>query len=232
MKKWIPLFILLIILGGIGYASTFQVTNVHVVGCSAVNPADVEAKVREAAPLNNTLLLYLRNKIKAMEDIPFVSKLEINFIDKNTIEVTVYEKSMAGCIQSMDSYVYFDKDGIVLDASTQLVPGVPIIKGLTVTEWEMDKKLPVDDKGRFQTILTITQLVDKYDLTIDGIQFTDSNEIELTYKAITIELGEGEYLAVQMMNLGNILEKLEGMSGTLYMKDFSTENGTASFRAN
>ena len=78
----------------------------------------------------------------------------------------------------------------------------------------------------------ITQLVEKYDLEIDGIKFTAENEIVLQHGGITIELGEGEYLAVQMMNLGNILKNLEGMSGTLYMKDFDSENATASFSKN
>jgi cell division protein FtsQ len=49
---------------------------------------------------------------------------------------------------------------------------------------------------------------------------------------ITIELGEGEYLAIQMMNLGSILDGLEGMSGTLYMKDFDSDKATASFSKN
>ena len=32
-----------------------------------------------------------------------------------------------------------------------------------------------------------------------------------------------------MMNLGSILENLEGMEGTLYMKDFDSNDSTASF---
>ena len=71
--------------------------------------------------------------------------------------------------------------------------------------------------------------MEKYNLEIDSIKFTAENEIVLQHGGITIELGEGEYLAVQMMNLGNILKNLEGMSGTLYMKDFDSENATASF---
>lgn len=231
MKKWIPLIILVVLLGGIGYASTYELKNVKVTGCFASNPAEIEVAVKEYAPMDNILLLFIRNKFKKVDDITFVSKLDIEFVDKNTVEVIVYEKSMAGCIRSMDSYVYFDKDGIVLDSSANLIPGVPVVKGLEISEWELDKKLPVEDKGRFQTTLTITQLVDKYELEIDSIEFTASNEIVLTHDGITIELGEGEYLAVQMMNLGNILEKLEGMTGTLYMKDFNNENQTASFRA-
>ena len=169
------------------------------------------------------------NKLK---DLSFVSKMDLELTDKNTVTVTVYEKSIAGCVLYKGDYVYFDKDGIVLDSSKRRVGSAPLIKGLTFTEWSIGKKLPSDDDKKFQTILTITQLVEKYDLEIDGIKFTAENEIVLQHGGITIELGEGEYLAVQMMNLGNILKNLEGMSGTLYMKDFDSENATASFSKN
>ena len=46
---------------------------------------------------------------------------------------------------------------------------------------------------------------------------------------ITIELGSGENLEIQMMNLGSILEGLKGLEGTLYMKDFDSDEATASF---
>lgn len=231
-KRFIIWFLLLVIVGGIGYVSTFTVEQVEVNGCEYVNTQTISDAVKAEAPLDNTLLLYLKNKMNKLEDIRFVSKMDIELTDKNTISVTVYEKSIAGCVLYQNSYVYFDKDGIVLDTSENRISKVPCIQGLTFSEWEMGKKLSSSDDKKFQTILTITQLVEKYNLEIDGIRFTAENEIVLKQGGITIELGEGEYLAVQMMNLGNILENLKGMSGTLYMKDFDSENATASFRKN
>jgi cell division protein FtsQ len=152
-------------------------------------------------------------------------------LSKHKISVTVYEKSVAGCVEYMNQYIYFDKDGLILESSSELIAGIPCIKGLNFTSWEIGEKLPVDDSGKFQSILSITQLIDKYELDIDGIKFTAENEIILIHDNITIELGEGEYLAIQMMNLGSILEGLDGMSGTLYMKDFNSDNATASFSA-
>ena len=87
----------------------------------------------------------------------------------------------------------------------------------------------MSEDGKFQSILTITQLIEKYKLDIDGIKFTAENEIILEHAGISIELGEGEYLAVQMMNLGSILEGLEGLEGTLHMKEFNSDEATASF---
>lgn len=228
-KHWIILFILVLVAGTLLYLSTWTVDKVQVEGCEVVNTQSVSDAMKAEAPLDNTLLLCMKNKLNKIGDIQFVSKMDIEITDKNTVTVTVYEKSIAGCVLYKGDYVYFDKDGIVLDASKKRVGSVPLIKGLSFTEWNIGKKLPSDDDKKFQTILTITQLVEKYGLEIDGIKFTAENEIVLQHGGITIELGEGEYLAVQMMNLGNILKNLEGMSGTLYMKDFDSENATASF---
>ena len=127
-------------------------------------------------------------------------------------------------------YVYFDKDGIVLETSPEKFENVPYIKGLKVKRWEYGEELPLEDKKKFNLILNITQLIYKYGLVIDGIQFTQEDEIILHYNNIEVLLGDGENLAVQMMNLGSILEGLEGKKGVLYMKEFSEDNSTASFK--
>ncbi len=228
-KHWIVLFVLIVIAGTVFYLSTFTVEQVDVNGCEIVNTQTVTDAVKAQAPLDNTLLLCLKTKFIKLDEIPFVSKMDVEMTGRKSIAVTVYEKSIAGCVLYEGNYVYFDKDGIVLDSSKERVGTVPLIKGLIFDEWDVGKKLPSDDDKKFQTILTITQLVEKYNLEIDSIKFTAENEIVLQHGGITIELGEGEYLAVQMMNLGNILKNLEGMSGTLYMKDFDSENATASF---
>lgn len=224
--------VLAFLLVGFVYLSGFRLTTIRVSGCETVDEQVIIDAVTAQKFSGNTLLLYLSEKVKPMDDIPFVSKIEIDITSKNEIEVTVYEKSMAGCVEYMDGYIYFDKDGIVLDTASELITGIPCIKGLRFTQWEMGQKLPIDDESRFQSILSITQLVDKYELEIDGIKFTSENEIVLFCDGITIELGEGEYLAIQMMNLGSILEGLNGLEGTLYMKDFNHDNATASFSRN
>lgn len=231
MKKLriVLIVITVILLGGFIYASTFKIKEIRVTGCENVDEQVVIDAIKSQKVANNTLVLYLKNKFKPIKDIPFVSKVDIEFVDKNTISVTVYEKSIAGCIEYMNSYVYFDKDGIVLESSSDRIPSIPCIKGLNFNQWEIGSKLPIDDEKKFQLILNISQLIEKYDLSIDGIKFTAENEIVLYHEGITIELGEGEYLPIQMMNLKSILESLEGKEGTLYMKDYDSENSTASF---
>ena len=228
MKKWIILVsVLLVLLGGVLYLNTYELKEIRVSGCENVDEQQVIDAVKAKA--NNTVILYLSNKIDPIEGIPFLNKIEIEFISKNEVSVVVFEKSMAGCVEYMNDYVYFDKDGVILDVSSKMIEGVPCIKGLSFNSWEMGEKLPIADEGKFQLILSITQLIEKYELAIDAIRFTAENEIILVHEKITIELGSGENLEIQMMNLGSILEGLKGLEGTLYMKDFDSDEATASF---
>ncbi len=230
MKKSIIIaaIIIIAVAAGILYISTFNLKEIQVSGCKNVSEQQVIDVVK--AKGDNTLLLYLSNKFSPIEGIPFVDKVDIEYISKNQVAVVVYEKSLAGCVEYMNNYVYFDKDGVVLDVSSDAIDGVPCIKGLDFNNWEMGERLPIADESKFQHILALTQLIEKYELDIDSIKFTPENEIVLTHRNITIELGSGEYLEIQMMNLGSILQGLEGLKGTLYMKDFNSDNATASFK--
>lgn len=228
----VPIVFLVILLIGLLYCSTYTLKTIEVVGCNLSNEKAVEKAVKKEALMGNTILLYLNNEFGKKDEIPFVSKLDIDFVDKHKVKVEVYEKSVAGCIEYMESYVFFDKDGIVMETSKERHEGVPYIKGLSIKSWQLGEKLPIENKKKFEMILTITQLLDKYDLDIQGIEFTADGEIILRKDNIEIELGDGSNLAVQLMNLGNILdsEELEGKTGVLYMKDYSQDNPIASFK--
>ncbi len=228
--KIILCVVLVIILGAIGYVSTFGIKKIKVTGCIMSSEEEVRKSIESYALINNTLVLCIQSKIKPIEKIPFVTKVDIDREGKNTIVVEVYEKSVAGCIEYMENYVYFDREGIVLETSKDKFDGVPYIKGLTVKSWQLNEELPIENKKKFDTILTITQLIDKYELQIQGIEFTIDGEVVLWHDNIEIELGNGENLPIQMMNLGSILEGIEGKTGVLYMKEYSAENATASFK--
>ncbi|MCR5103441.1 MAG: hypothetical protein K6B68_03170 [Eubacterium sp.] len=221
---------LALILAGVAYLSTFSLKKIEITGCVLSSEESIEKKIRENAIMENTLAVYLQNRFKPIENVPFVAKLDIEYKDKNTLTVEVYEKSVAGCIEYMESYVYFDKDGIVLETAKSRYDKIPNIKGLTIKSWELGEELPIENKKKFELILNITQLVDKYDLDIQGIEFTNDGEVVLRHDNIEIELGDGSNLPIQMMNLGGILKEIEGKSGVLYMKEFDSENSTASFK--
>ena len=117
MKKWIIIGVIVILLGAaVGYASTFSLDTIEVNGCVFSSEKAVEEAVMANCRFNNTIELFLMNKFKEMPYVPFVSTVDLEFVNKNEVNVTVYEKAIAGCIGYMDGYVYFDNDGNVVYA--------------------------------------------------------------------------------------------------------------------
>ncbi len=208
----------------------FHIDSIEVTGNKHYSKEQIKDFVLENGYIDNTILLMLKNKIKPVEDIPFVAKLDVEYVSAHKITITVYEKAMAGCVEYMNSYVYFDEDGYVLEISQRKLEDAPCITGMSFDTMEMHEKLPIEDEERFKLILKLTQLIQKYELHIDSIRFTSKGEIVLGHDEIRVEIGDGSILERQLIDLGQILDSLQGKKGTLDMRDFEVMNGKASFK--
>ena len=147
---------------GYGYIiANYTVTTVYVDGNIHYTNEEVIGMVMEGKYGNNSLLLSLKYKDKSVEGIPFVEKMDVSVEDPHTIRIEVYEKALAGYVEYLERYMYFDKDGIVVESSKERTAGIPQVIGLSFDHVLLHEPLPVEDKGIFRSILSITQLVNK-----------------------------------------------------------------------
>ena len=54
----------------------------------------------------------------------------------------IYDKSIVGYVSYMSSYMYFDRDGIIVESSPDCLPGVPWITGLEFGRIVLYQHLP------------------------------------------------------------------------------------------
>jgi hypothetical protein len=78
----------------------------------------------------------------------------------------------------------------------------------------------------------VTQLIDKNSLTIDRIRYDSNNNIILYKDDIKIIIGDDEKLEDKLMNLGNILDEIQGKSGVLDLSNYENSNGNVIFKEN
>ena len=226
----VGIILLVVLVFFVVFFTGFHIYDIEVAGNKHYSEEQIKDFVMANGYINNTVLLMLKNKVDPVENIPFVAKIEVEYVTAHKISITVYEKAMAGCVEYMNEYVYFDEDGYVLEISPTKLEDSPCITGMSFAAMELHEKLPIDDESRFHTILKLTQLIQKYELQIQEIRFTSENEIVLEHEDIRVELGKGDNLEEQLVDLKQILEGLSGKKGTLDMKDFDTASGTASFK--
>lgn len=203
----------------------FSVTDVRVEGNEHYTDEQIRDMVLPEGMLNNSLYLAVMYQSKEIKDVPFIEMMDVEIVSNHVIRIHVYEKALAGCVNYLGNYMYFDREGIVVETSDRLTDGVPQIKGLTFDHVVMHEKLPVEDSSIFSEILNITQLLAKYELKADKIFFGAEKDVTLYFGNVRVYLGGDEKINEKMMQLVPILPYLEGKSGVLNMENFD-ENTT------
>lgn len=207
---------------------SYTVTNVYVEGNEHYTAAQVRRLVENTWFGDNSLYLSIKySGNNTITDIPFVEKIDVDVLDRNSIKITVYEKTLAGYVEYLDSFIYFDKDGIVVESSNIRTAGIPLVTGLSYDHFVMYEQLPVDNPDVFQTVLNITQLLNKYSIVTDRIYFNEHGEITLYFDDIRVNLGSTALLEEKIQRLDAILPELKGKSGYLEMGTY--DNGKESF---
>lgn len=285
IKKLI-LILLIVGIPGMLIISTFNIKKLEVIGTKRYKPEQITSQLMKTKLDKNALYFYMNYNYFTKVRLPFIEKIDVTMIDRNSITVYVYEKMVAGCVEFMGEYMYFDKDGIVVECSTKQLEDVPVIKGLefskiilserielmeqeraavnleekkkATTELEEQKKAATNivenkkttteiDEGAykdtkkqmeqevqkaeqeqkriegqtdelFNTIINLTQLIDKYELAVDTVTFNKSHEVILDCGDITVLLGKKNTYDEVLSELKNILIKASGRKITIDLR--------------
>ncbi len=209
--------------------SFFQVRNVTVEGSTHYTDEEIRQYATSGVLGSNTLWISLFGKDCGTTNIPFVESMDIEVINRDTIHVTVYEKSIAGCVQYLGRYVYFDRKGMVVESSEERMEDVPEVTGLSFDHIALNEILEVEDESIFARILQMTQLLTKYELSADQIYVGQSNKLSVYFDDVCVNLGGNEYMDEKILNLSRILPSLEGKSGTIDLSEYTPDSEFITF---
>lgn len=221
-------------IGGLGWYvwDLHTVQTVYVVGNVHYTEEEIKALVMDGAFGNNSLYLSMKYKNRGMEDIPFLDAMDVDILTPDTIKITVYEKALAGYVKYMGAYMYFDKDGYVVESSSIRTAGIPQVTGLSFDYIVLGQPLPVQEEYEavFGTILNLTKLLNKYELSADRIYFHSDSEITVYFGDVKVALGdETDRLEDKIMRLPKMLPGLGGKGGTIQMQTYN-EKGDYTFK--
>lgn len=216
----------LLAIGLVVFSQVSRIRDIKVIGCERYSHEEIKDILIADTRYNNSIYLYLKYKYGKPKNVPFIEYMDVKLTSINTLTVHVYEKSIFGCIKYFGDYMYFDKDGIVVDSSNERYEGIPIVTGLTFKTMILTEKLTVQKDELFDVIKDLTKLIHKYEINIDTIHFQPNNEVILYSQDIKILLGKKDMYDEQIAELENMLPNIEGKKGTLHMENFTTGNKT------
>ncbi|MCF0133651.1 MAG: cell division septal protein [Blautia sp.] len=211
----------LLLTGLIFFFVYFKVDNIEVMASSHYTEEEIKSMVLRGPLASNSVLAPILYSKKNTKDVPFVESFSVEQIDRHTIAVGVKEVRPVGCIPYLDSYVYFDREGIFIEGTKSRDMSVPFFDGIQVSYVIMGQELPIKGKAIMNTAVALATIFQKNDLVPDHIQFDDNSQISLLYGDITVMLGKDEFLEDKMARVIAILPKISGKKGILHAESVS-----------
>jgi len=208
----------------------YKVKTVYVNGNVHYTSSEIKDMVMVGKLGDNSIYLSLKYKNKTIEDVPFISAMDVEIVAPDAIKINVYEKSLAGCVEHLGEYIYFDRDGMVVECSPYMTEGVPVVSGFSFDSVVLYEPLPVTDEKVFEIILTIAQLYDKYEMKAERIQFVSGGNIIVHTGEIKAAMGKGENIDDKVMTLAAIMPDLEGKSGTVKLENYTKDSKNIIFK--
>lgn len=223
---YILLILILLIAAGVFIVmNVFTVGNVVVEGNELYSSTQIENMVLNDEYSWNSLYVDLKYRFVDIGEVPFVDTMEVSLDNPHTVHIKVYEKGMLGYlyINSIGQNAYFDKDGFVVETSTEVIDGVPKITGISCEEVVLYEKLQLENSDILRDLLNLTQTLKKYNLLPDEIQYDSNMEPVLYYGTIQVKIGSEDNLSQKVVRLSIILPQLDGLSGTLHLETWTPE---------
>ena len=215
---WLIVFLLL-----------FQVRKINITGNEFLTKQVVADWIQKDELSTNSLYLFCKYHFTEYEKLPAVEDVKVTLSNPWTVNVKVKEKEIVGYIVVDDEFVYFDKDGLVLEKSRDWKDDIPGIEGINVTRAELYKELPVSEgyKKVFSNLLEMSSSLKKYKLKPDRILCMEE-DICLFFGNKCVLLGNKNYTE-RIAQIPPIFEKLGDKSGVLHLERFNDVNTTITF---
>ncbi len=228
-RTGVYLFLALLLTAGIGaliVINVFTVERAEVLGNELYSDRQIEEMVLNDKYSWNSLYVYLKYRFFDVGDVPFVDTMEISLKGPHMLRIQVYEKGMLGYlyIDTIGMNAYFDKDGFVVETSSEMIEGIPKITGVVCSEVVLYERLPLQNDGVLRNLLNLTQILKKYGLLPDQIHYDASLEPTLLYGGVEVRMGAEENLSQKIIRLSYILPQLNGLSGTLHLENWAEDN--------
>jgi cell division protein FtsQ len=211
----------------------FHIQKIDVKGNKYSTQNDVIGWLKEDKYAVNSVYAWWKFNHSDVKQLPVVNSSKVTLKNPWTIQITVKEKEIAGYIDYNEQYLYFDKDGTAVLASSDKLDHAAYLEGMDVDtgKVKLGKVLPVTDKDVFQGIVELSQLLVKYELNPDSITCSGS-DLNLYFGKVEVLLGNTNY-EERVAQISPILEKLNkqypNSEGTLHLESYDTTDKAVRF---
>lgn len=223
---------LLTLIGAVGFgifkliSSVFAVKNIYAQNTVYYDKEDI---IEASGISNGDNLLFLNTsdiELKIYKKLPYISSSKVIklFPDKIKIETKTSSPMYAICHENV--YFFFDSDHKFLENKEQMVPEIPVVKGINFSVSE-ESKAAYEDPESAEIILLVINAFKNNLLSLEEIDLSDKNNIIALYdNRIRIILGNREDINYKILTAHELISGKIGSEerGTLDLSKLKENN--------
>ena len=212
----------------------FRVQEITVTGNKNFSEETIKNTILKDGLCQNTLYFMWKysDRSRAEEALPFLSSIEAEMKSLAKIHLKVSEKSAVGYTQALGKYVYFDKNGMVIENSQKKHDDIPLVTGLTIEAVDLYERLKTTDEEKFSNVVLISEMLRAVGLIPDEIRYSTKNELILIFQKLNVMMGDETSMEEKVSVLATILPTVADKDGNLYMENYSSTSRTVTYRDN
>ena len=228
IPKIAVLFLIIIAIGIFAFIS--PIFNIKAIEVNGNNKIDKDTVI-SLSGVNigkNIFQVSKKQVINSIKENQYINNVDVKRKLPGTLEINVEERKIAYQVKVINSYVYLDYQGYILEVSSNKEK-VPLIEGFTTNQDTLlnGKRLDNNDIKLLRTILRImeTAKTSEIDKLISKILVKDNEYIlELSKENKLVYLGDATDLTNRMTYVKIIVDKEKGKTGKAFV-DKDINNG-------
>ena len=211
----------------------FETKKINITGNQYSSVQEVQEWVQSDKYSSNTLYIMWKYNKEDIEQLPVIEKTSVKLESPWEVTIQVTEKAFSGRVDFNGEHLYFDKDGMAVFKSGEVIEGVPYIEGMgfDAEKVKLGEVLPAKDVKVFQKINSITALLEQAGLTADKIS-CDGNSLVLYFGVVRVQMGSSGY-EEKLSHMIPVLEKLQELyperAGVLHLENYTSEDSSIQF---
>jgi cell division protein FtsQ len=194
----------------------FQVREVTIEGNTYHTKEEVEQMFFGKALDKNAITFFLREFMGIKKELPFVREYDVSYIGIGKVGIKIYEKTIVAGVQYMNEFIYFDKEGLVLESTHEKKVDIPIFNVAGLTDFTLYSKVQINNEAALDRMLKISDLLIHYNLKAERILFDSQNEPIMYSGDIKILMGKQE-------DYDNAMQALQSVIMTARRKNIAGE---------
>lgn len=201
----------------------FKVKTIEVIGNDRVQKEEIINNYITGPLGDNMFVIKIKDKFEAFNPMPFIRDYDISYEGNNKITIQVYEKKLVAGFEYMGEYIYFDKDGLILETSFEPLDNTALIEGVNFSTFAINDTINVENDDQIRMILDISELIKHYEMDIKKIRFDENYEVTLVASGVRVFLGKQKMYDEQFAALVDVLKKAKKnkLKGTIDMRNYN-----------